>query len=643
MRRISNPTVLSYFILGSALFVSVGIVAHAQIEPTAAEIAAGGIAFPVPELGNCANRAECAKFCSDTANMPACIQFAKKHGLMNAAEAVRAEKFHSQLQGNVGPGGCRSPRDCHTYCSNLSNIEECVRFAESQGFTDRHVEEGKKVLTYLKAGGQTPGGCNSKEACERYCGDFSHAQECFDFAQRAGIVQVRENVPGEAVGRFEGGIPPGQFQKFLELVNRGETPGGCKSKETCETYCSEGNRFEECVSFGEKVGFIEREQGEKIRKLGGHGPGGCDSPQACQAYCASPEHHEECFRFAEEHGFISKEEAGRAREGFVQLKIGLEQTPPEVAACVKSVLGQDLLEKIQSGQIVPGPEIAERMRGCFERFHHEQRPHQSFADAPPPVVECLKAKLGDTFEKIKSGEVMPTPEIADTFRVCFQQVQFIEGRAFPPPGVNGRPHELQQGGPMMQPQGFYDFLRGAPPEVASCLQEKLGGDYERLKTGGNIPTTDLKEKMRACFESFRPHQGYEQRRFEYKPPEYELREGQFPGGAPSTAPGLEHLPVHVIECVKSIVGANVVEQVQRGEKPIAGIGEQVKLCIQKFQGSPVNLLPPPGTQPGPGQICVQVVTPAYDPATKVCKQFPTPCDVPAGWIRGCLQGTEPSS
>ncbi|MFZ5933076.1 MAG: DUF5667 domain-containing protein [Patescibacteria group bacterium] len=31
--------------------------------------------------------------------------------------------------------------------------------------------------------------------------------------------------------------------------------------------------------------------------------------------------------------------------------------------------------------------------------------------------------------------------------------------------------------------------------------------------------------------------------------------------------------------------------------------------------------------------CIQVVTPAKNPTTQECKNFPTPCDIPDGWIR----------
>jgi hypothetical protein len=36
----------------------------------------------------------------------------------------------------------------------------------------------------------------------------------------------------------------------------------------------------------------------------------------------------------------------------------------------------------------------------------------------------------------------------------------------------------------------------------------------------------------------------------------------------------------------------------------------------------------------PTPICIQVITPAYNPQNPLeCKEFPTPCDVPSGWIK----------
>ncbi|MBI1982437.1 MAG: hypothetical protein HYS68_02555 [Candidatus Levybacteria bacterium] len=32
-----------------------------------------------------------------------------------------------------------------------------------------------------------------------------------------------------------------------------------------------------------------------------------------------------------------------------------------------------------------------------------------------------------------------------------------------------------------------------------------------------------------------------------------------------------------------------------------------------------------------GRVCIQVITPARNPGTGECKEFPTPCDVPKDW------------
>lgn len=40
-----------------------------------------------------------------------------------------------------------------------------------------------------------------------------------------------------------------------------------------------------------------------------------------------------------------------------------------------------------------------------------------------------------------------------------------------------------------------------------------------------------------------------------------------------------------------------------------------------------------GEQETGGKMCIQVITPAKNDATGECRDFPTPCDVPAGWTK----------
>ncbi len=493
--------------------MSYAIVAQAQTPgtPSEEEIEAKGITFPVPELGNCSNKSACRDYCSKSENMEVCIKFAKDHGLMNKEEAAKAEKFRERVQAGKGPGGCNSPQSCESFCSNINNIETCLKFAEDNGFKDKKIEEGKKISAYLKSGGKMPGGCTSEASCKSYCSDFNHAEECFAFAEKVGL-DTEEEAGGPAGEKLE----PEKFKKFIELAKKGETPGGCKSKEQCESYCQSESNREECIAFGEKMGFIDKKKAELFRKTGGKGPGGCNSEASCKAHCNDPANQEACFKFAEEHGLIGEEEIKHAKEGFVRLRQGLENAPPEVASCLKSTLGPNIIEDIQAGKLTPGQEIGDRVKSCFEKFGHQGDPKEAFSQAPPEMISCVKEKLGDVFEKIKSGEAMPTPEMGDAFRVCGEQMRLLQG----PPGEEGR-----EGG-----EGFKEgrpdvssFLRSAPPGVAGCLKEKLGGDFEKIQSGESRPGPEIGEKLKSCFQEFRPEAGT-------RPPGFGEEHGPIPEG-----------------------------------------------------------------------------------------------------------------
>ena len=70
----------------------------------------------------------------------------------------------------------------------------------------------------------------------------------------------------------------------------------------------------------------------------------------------------------------------------------------------------------------------------------------------------------------------------------------------------------------------------------------------------------------------------------------------------------------------------------------------IVLFILLKQSSYKQNIPTPTTQPYPTintstnteergrkRVCIQVITPAIDPKTGKCQEFPTPCDVPNNW------------
>ncbi|OGZ11753.1 MAG: hypothetical protein A3C93_02345 [Candidatus Lloydbacteria bacterium RIFCSPHIGHO2_02_FULL_54_17] len=519
--RIKGSVAVALCVAG--LFVG-GAIAFAQ--SSAAPL---GITFPVQDLGNCASKEACHDYCELAEHMDACIVFAKAHGLMNKEEADRSEQFSRRMKEGKTPGNCTSPASCNAYCEDVTHLDECVRFAEAEGFKGEEYERGKKIRTYLKEGGTMPGGCTSRPSCEAYCNNFAHAEECYQFVESAGL-------GAGDVGEMK--IEDGSSQKMTlenlkrlgELAQKGETPGGCTNKDACMAYCEALGHMEECVTFGEKVGIMKKEEVDRARKfMSKGGPGGCTSRESCDAFCNNSANQETCFKFAQENGLIPEKELGEMKEGWVRMRQGLENAPAEVAECLASTLGANVIENIQSGKLVPGPDIGERVRGCFEKFGADHRPQELFFEAPAEVQACLKEKFGETYEGIRSGKVDPTPEMADTFRVCFQQVEFERSNGW---GVSG---EMREGG-MMPPneRRLESFLRSAPPEIETCLKEKLGERFEGIERGEIMPGPEMGEAMRACFESFRPAQegGYE-----YPPT------GEFPQGMTPPNSGLEARPI----------------------------------------------------------------------------------------------------
>lgn len=547
-----NKLFLSTLILLIGITVSAFAVAQTDApSQISEETTLQGITFPVAELGNCSSKDECKEYCNDPANMEACIAFAETHGLMNKTEVQRAKKFRTTLERGESPGGCRTPDECEQLCSNIANIETCVAFAEKNGFKDKHVEEGKKIAQYLKTGGQMPGGCTGKESCEAYCSDFSHAEECFAFAKKVGILKNREGrEPDEA-----------QMERFMELMKSGQTPGGCTSKDSCEKYCHEEDHFEECLEFGKKAGVMTEDQAMRMKQVGRKGPGGCGSQESCHEFCNNPANQDECFRFAKENGFIKEERIEEAREGFVRLRQGLESAPEEVTACLKSTLGQTIIEDIQTEKLVPGPEIGERVRECFEKFGKKGNPTEIFKNAPPQAIACIKEKVGSDYEDIRKGNV--TPEQADTIRGCFQQLRMEE---FTKEGMEeGMPREMM-GGPSP-----IDIFRTAPPEIKKCLEEKG-------ITGNTPPSREQMEQAHACFTSMQPQSFPVQRNDGAEKPMMPM---PLPQIHQATDENRASLPSKTMVCVKKIVGEEQYQNVLEGRMALdPAMKEQIGACVR---------------------------------------------------------------
>lgn len=332
------------------------------------------ITFPIAELGDCANKDDCRTYCEAEDHKADCIAFAERNGLMSPEEARKAKKF---LQVGTGPGGCKDQKSCEEFCNNTSNIKICLDFArQHELLSDQELREAEKIAKHLDRGGKLPGGCTDKKSCEVYCSEGSHIEECLEFGEKSGLIENDEL---------------DKARKFLPLMQKGETPGQCKSKEQCEAYCQTDGHFEECTDFALKIGAIKQEDVEIIKKTGGRGPGGCRGQEECRSFCDNPTNQEACLNFAQEHGFLDKNKIEDIRQGTERMRQmhpaesgSSNSIPPRVKECIELVLGPEKTKQMERGEVSMGSEMGQSISQCFRSM---EGPMENHKEGLPPASE----------------------------------------------------------------------------------------------------------------------------------------------------------------------------------------------------------------------------------------------------------------
>lgn len=249
--------------------------------------------------GGCQTKEQCEKYCDDQGNMETCLNFAGKHGLMSEKELNEGQKIMAALKGGAQlPGGCKNKEQCGEYCNDINNIKECVAFGEKAGIIpESELKEAKQVMKAFEQGIKPPGGCRGKKDCDNYCSEPAHVEECFAFAEKAGFIppeelgQARKMIPLMVKGEMPGGcknkneceaycgneanaeecanfalkaglMKPEEAEMFRKTGGKG--PGGCRGKEQCETFCNDPANQETCFNFASQNGMIPE---EKIKEM----------------------------------------------------------------------------------------------------------------------------------------------------------------------------------------------------------------------------------------------------------------------------------------------------------------------------------------------------------------------------------------
>ncbi|RJQ31236.1 hypothetical protein C4572_02800 [Candidatus Parcubacteria bacterium] len=318
-------------------------------------------------------------------------------------------------------GSCADKEECMTYCDAEENMIACVAFAEKHNLMSSEEVKSAKKFAEIGTG---PGGCTGHSSCEQYCNNVNHIDECVAFAEKHGFMPEEELKEAKQIQAAlkKGAVMPGgctskekcetfcsdmknmkeciafaeaagfmsekemkESKMALKAIEKGIEPPKCRGEKECDIYCSKEENFEKCFAFAEAAGFISAEEAEMMRKTGGVGPGGCRGKQ-CETFCEDPKNQQVCFEFAKEHGLIPEgelrmmEENGKRREeDKKRIQESMSNVSPEVISCLEEKLGADFPEKARSGNIEMTGEMGQVIGECFQQM---MRQPESFEDRP---------------------------------------------------------------------------------------------------------------------------------------------------------------------------------------------------------------------------------------------------------------------
>lgn len=441
------------FFLISALFFLINIIFAQSPE---------NIQYPVKELGNCQSQESCRAYCDKSENTSKCLYFAKANNLMTEEEINTAEKFVAA--GFKGPGECKNKNACEAYCNDISHINECISFAEENNILPpKELEEAKKVQSAI-ARGVKPPPCSNKKACDTYCEAPEHMEECIVFGESAGFIQGREL---------------DDAKKMLVAIKKGVKPPPCRGKEACDQYCGNPDNMETCMTFAMEAGFMsEQEKADSQKMLSaikkGVKPPNCKGREECDVYCSEEEHFEECMNFAEAAGFMSAEDAKMARKTGGKGPGGCKGKGECEAFCNNSNNQETCFNFAKENKMIPEEDL-KQMEAGKEQFK------QSLQQMPQKVSECLEGKIGsDMLEKMKNG-VMPPRDIGEKMRECFEKMG-------PPPA--GRPGE----GGNIPPAGQAGPGGCKGPEECKAYCESNPEDCKNFQPASPSPAETLQNR-----------------------------------------------------------------------------------------------------------------------------------------------------
>ena len=330
------------------------------------------------------------------------------------------------------------------------------------------IAEIQMARKFLKSG-SGPGGCTGKDSCEAYCDSVDHIDECVSFAEENDLMPPEELAEAKKVqaarargvkmpacgskkqcdtycsqadhmeecitfAQEAGFLPEKELEeakKVLAAIKAGAKPPPCNGREACDAYCSEEEHFDSCLDFALAAGFMDPKDAEMAKKTRGKGPGGCRGKEQCEAFCQQDGNMAACAEFAYKNGMMTKEECEMMKKTGGKGPGGCKGKDECENFC-KNPANQETCMQFARENGMMSEEDVRRMEEGKQQFR------SAMQRMPPEVYSCLESLIGaDTVAKFKSGEAMPPQEIGDVMRECFEKN--MQANMPPSDGVQGMP------------------------------------------------------------------------------------------------------------------------------------------------------------------------------------------------------------
>ncbi len=351
----------------------------------------------------------------------------------------------------------------------------------------------------------------------------------------------------------------GLAKKFVGSGSKG--PGGCSGKGACSTYCDNITHIDECVAFAEKNGLMSSKELEEAKKVQsaiakGVKPPACGNKKECDVYCEDSNHMEECINFGVAAGFIQGKELEDSQKMLAAIKRGVKPLPCKGRKACDEYCGNP-----------------DNMEVCV-----------NFASEAGFMNEREKEDSQKMLAAIKKGVRPPNcrgKEECDNY--CGQEdnmeecTNFAEAAGFMTSEEAKMARKTGGKGPGgCRGKEECEVFCGNPDNQETC--------FNFAKDNGMMSEKDLK----------RTEEGKRQMK-----------------------QSLKQVPEEVLDCLKTEVGAGLVERMKDGVMPSKEMGDKMQNCFQKMGP------PKPGTINPGGQMMPQQAGPGGCKGPEECKSY---CD-----------------